>query len=256
VVAYLKDFLFEEGQARQPVKALSGGETNRLLLARLFARRSNLIVMDEPTNDLDVETLDLLVEVLGDYDGTLLLVSHDRDFLDKTVTSVVAMEGDGRVEEFPGGYTDALSQRRGPKGGARMGDKAKAEKKAGADKKAGGKGAQKSAGKSSAGKSSAGKSSAGKSSGGKRGSGGNQGKLSYKEQRELDELPGKIDKLQQAIDDLQAKLADPEFFKRDPEGYQQATQELERAQNALEKAETRWLELEERREALAQGTGS
>jgi ATP-binding cassette subfamily F protein uup len=235
VVAYLKDFLFEEGQARQPVKALSGGETNRLLLARLFARRSNLIVMDEPTNDLDVETLDLLVEVLGEYDGTLLLVSHDRDFLDKTVTSIVAMEGDGRVEEFPGGYTDALSQRRGPKGGARMGDKAKA------DKKAGGKGGQKSAGKQSS---------------GKRSSGGNQGKLSYKEQRELAELPGKIDKLQQGIDDLQVKLADPEFFKRDPDGYQQATEELQRAQNALEKAETRWLELEERREALAQGTGS
>jgi ATP-binding cassette subfamily F protein uup len=191
--------------------------------------------MDEPTNDLDVETLDLLVEVLGEYDGTLLLVSHDRDFLDKTVTSIVAMEGDGRVEEFPGGYTDALSQRRGPKGGARMGDKAKA------DKKAGGKGGQKSAGKQSS---------------GKRSSGGNQGKLSYKEQRELAELPGKIDKLQQGIDDLQVKLADPEFFKRDPDGYQQATEELQRAQNALEKAETRWLELEERREALAQGTGS
>ena len=240
VVAYLKDFLFEEGQARQPVKALSGGETNRLLLARLFARRSNLIVMDEPTNDLDVETLDLLVEVLGEYDGTLLLVSHDRDFLDKTVTSVVAMEGDGRVEEFPGGYTDALSQRRGPKGGARMGDKGKAEKKSGS------KGSQKTQGKQGP----------GKQNGGKRGAGGTQGKLSYKEQRELDELPGKIDKLQQGIDDLQARLADPEFFKRDPDGYQQATEELQRAQRALEKAETRWLELEERREALAQGTGS
>ncbi|MBK1668512.1 elongation factor 3 [Rhodovibrio sodomensis] len=237
VVAYLKDFLFEEGQARQPVKALSGGETNRLLLARLFARRSNLIVMDEPTNDLDVETLDLLVEVLGDYDGTLLLVSHDRDFLDKTVTSIVAMEGDGRVEEFPGGYTDALSQRRGPKGGARMGDKAKADKKAGGQK----------AGSQRRGDQKA---------PGKRGSGGTQGKLSYKEQRELDELPAKIEKLQQGIDELQAKLAEPDFFTRDPDGYQQATEELQRAQRALDKAETRWLELEERREALAQGTGS
>jgi ATP-binding cassette subfamily F protein uup len=227
VVAYLKDFLFEEGQARQPVKALSGGETNRLLLARLFARPSNLIVMDEPTNDLDIETLDLLVDVLGDYPGTLLLVSHDRDFLDKTVTSVVATEGDGRVEEFPGGYTDALSQRRGPQAGARVGEAAKAQKKAGAKKQPG-----------------------------KRGSGGTAGKLSYKEQRELDELPDKIDTLQQAIADLQARLNDPDYYRRDPEGYQQTTQELERAQAALDKAETRWLELEERREQLRQGAGS
>jgi ATP-binding cassette subfamily F protein uup len=167
-----------------------------------------------------------LIDVLGDYDGTLLLVSHDRDFLDKTVTSVVAMEGDGRVEEFPGGYTDALSQRRGPKGGADLGDKGKQQKKAG------------------------------KKQPDKRAAGASAGKLSYKEQKELDELPAKIDKLQQGIDQLQAKLADPDFYRRDPEGYQQTTEELQRAQRALDKAENRWLDLEERREALAQGTGS
>jgi ATP-binding cassette subfamily F protein uup len=226
VVAYLRDFLFTDGQARQPVKALSGGETNRLLLAKLFARPSNLLVMDEPTNDLDMETLDLLVEVLGDYEGTLLLVSHDRDFLDKTVTSVVAMEGDGRAEEFPGGYSDSLAQRRGPKGGAQIGGKAKADKKAGkkdkSDRPAGGAGS---------------------------------GKLSYKEKRELDELPGKIEKLQAAIDKLQAQLDDPTLYQRDPDAFQKATDELTRAHQALDKAETRWLELSERQEALEKGTG-
>ena len=229
VVAYLKDFLFSEGQVRQPVKALSGGETNRLLLAKLFARSSNLIVMDEPTNDLDVETLDLLIEVLGDYDGTLLLVSHDRDFLDKTVTSVVVMEGDGRVEEFPGGYSDTLAKRRGAKGGAQVGGKAKADKKAG--KNAAGKTEQKPRSSSA-------------------------GKLSYKEQRELAELPEKIEKLEAAIAQLQDKLADPGFYQRDPDGFQKATDELTRAQQALDKAETRWLELSERQEALRTGTGS
>jgi ATP-binding cassette subfamily F protein uup len=219
VVAYLRDFLFRDGQARQPVKALSGGETNRLLLAKLFAMPSNLIVMDEPTNDLDMETLDLLIEVLGDYNGTLLLVSHDRDFLDKTVTSVVVMEGDGEVEELPGGYTDALKQRRQTGGG---------------------------------------KAKRGKSSGkaGKRESGGageasqRAGKLSYKEQRELDQLPGQMERLQQKIETLQAQIDDPDFYQRDPDRFHEAVDALEKAQTALEKAETRWLELEERKAAL------
>jgi len=224
VVAYLKDFLFDEGQARQPVKALSGGETNRLLLATLFARPSNLVVMDEPTNDLDMDTLDLLIEVLGDYDGTLLLVSHDRDFLDKTVTSVVVMEGDGLVEEFPGGYTDSLGQRRGLAKGPAVGGAGRGARKAGA-------------GKAEKPKPSA-------------------GKLSYKEQRELAQLPEQIDRLQAKIETLEARLADPAFYQRDPARFQEATDALERARAALDKAETRWLELAERQDQLAAGGGS
>src|SRR5690606_19593300 len=111
VVAYLREFLFDERQATMPVASLSGGERARLLLARLFAQPGNLVVLDEPTNDLDMETLDLLQEVLDDFDGTLLLVSHDRDFLDRLVTDVIAVEGDGRVAEYPGGYGDYLRQR-------------------------------------------------------------------------------------------------------------------------------------------------
>src|SRR5690606_39638285 len=111
VVAYLRDFLFDDRQAMMPVASLSGGERARLLLARLFAQPGNLIVLDEPTNDLDMETLDLLQEVLDEFEGTLLLVSHDRDFLDRLVTSLIAVEGDGRVDEYSGGYSDYLRQR-------------------------------------------------------------------------------------------------------------------------------------------------
>jgi len=228
VVAYLKDFLFSEGQARQPVKSLSGGETNRLLLAKLFARPSNLIVMDEPTNDLDMETLDLLVEVLDDYNGTLLLVSHDRDFLDKTVTSVVAMEGDGVVEEFPGGYTDSLSQRR---------QRVTQTNAAGAPKNA-----RKS-------------DPSGRGGGPKGSEGTGTAKLTYKEDRELNQLPEKIERLNAKIATLQAQLDDPAFYQRDPGRYQEAARALETARAALDKAETRWLELEERREALRAETG-
>src|SRR5690606_22883227 len=114
VASYLRDFLFDASRLASPVGSLSGGERSRLLLARLFARPSNLLVLDEPTNDLDIETLDLLEEVLGDYAGTLLLVSHDRDFLDRLVTSVIAVEGDGSAAEYAGGYTDYRRQRPPP----------------------------------------------------------------------------------------------------------------------------------------------
>jgi ATP-binding cassette subfamily F protein uup len=116
VVAYLKDFLFDERQARAPVKSLSGGEKARLLLAKLMARPSNLLILDEPTNDLDVETLDLLQDILGEYDGTVLLVSHDRDFIDRVATTTVAMEGNGKATVYPGGWSDYAAQR--PKPGA------------------------------------------------------------------------------------------------------------------------------------------
>ncbi len=213
VVAYLRDFLFEDAQARQPVKSLSGGEKNRLLLARLFARPSNLLVLDEPTNDLDLETLDLLLEVLDGYKGTLLLVSHDRDFLDRLVTGVIALEGDGRVQEAVGGYGDYLKQSESAPAPDRAKGKAAAPKVE--RPRAGG------------------------------------GKLSYREQRELERLPDQIDRLTGEITELEGRLADPGVYGRDPAAFEAAAARLEAARSERETAEARWLELEEKREALA-----
>ena len=218
VVSYLTDFLFAESQARQPVKSLSGGEKNRLLLARLFARPSNLLVLDEPTNDLDMETLDLLLEVLDGYDGTLLLVSHDRDFLDRLVTGIFAVEGDGQVGDYVGGYSDYLAQR--PASDAMPESKpapAKAKTKAVAAPPR------------------------------------RAAKLSYKEARELDGLPAAIERLNGVIAKLEERLAEPDFYKRDRSGFEQATAELAAARQDLGAAEERWLALEERRERLAAG---
>jgi ATP-binding cassette subfamily F protein uup len=213
VVAYLRDFLFEDSQARQPVKSLSGGERNRLLLARLFARPSNLLVLDEPTNDLDLETLDLLLEVLDGYRGTLLLVSHDRDFLDRLVTGVIALEGDGRAQEAVGGYGDYLKQF--PSTATPPDEKAKAATPKAARARATG------------------------------------GKLSYREQRELALLPGRIEQLTAEVAELEGRLADPGLYGRDPAAFEAAAERLEAARAELEAAEARWLELEEKREALS-----
>ena len=212
VVSYLKDFLFEEGQARQPVKALSGGEKARLLLARLFARPGNLLVLDEPTNDLDMETLDLLQEVLDDYEGTLILVSHDRDFLDRLVTGVIAMEGGGRILEVPGGYSDYRQTAQTERQEAR-----RARPKPANDSRP-----------------------------------RSPRKLSYKDQRELDGLPERIEALTAEVSDLEGRLADPELFGRDPEGFARLSDTLARKRGALAAAEERWLELESAREALAE----
>ena len=216
VVSYLKDFLFEEGQARQPVKALSGGEKARLLLARLFARPSNLLVLDEPTNDLDMETLDLLQEVLDDYEGTLILVSHDRDFLDRLVTGVIAMEGGGRTLEVPGGYSDYRRHHRQAVQTERQ-DAKRARPKPANDSRP-----------------------------------RSPRKLSYKNQRELDALPEQIEALTAEVCDLEDRLADPELFGRDPEGFARLSDTLARKRGALAAAEERWLELESAREALAE----
>ncbi len=214
VIAYLKDFLFDERQARGPVKALSGGETARLLLARIMARPSNLLVLDEPTNDLDVETLDLLQELVGDFDGTVLLVSHDRDFLDRIATTTIAMEGDGRATMFAGGWSDYRAQR-GP--AAPTPDDQK-PRRAGA-KPAADKAEPK--------------------------------KLGFRQQRRLDELPGEIDRLTAEIAKLETFLADPDLYAASPQKFAKATDALAERQGALEAAETEWLELEELREALA-----
>ena len=212
VVSYMRDFLFEDAQAKSPVGSLSGGERNRLLLAIALAKPSNLLVLDEPTNDLDIETLDLLQETLGDYDGTVLVVSHDRDFLDRVATTTWALEGDGKVGEYVGGYSDYRRQRAETLAAARPApEKAKPQREA----------PRKVA------------------------------KLSYKDQREWEQIPAKLEALDAEQVKVEAQLADPKLFTRDPAAFQSATDRL--AAIAVERAaaEDRWLELELMREALS-----
>lgn len=220
VVTYLREYLFNEAQALQPVSSLSGGERARLLLARLFARPSRLIVLDEPTNDLDMETLDLLEEVLDAYDGTLLLVSHDRDFLDRLASGIIAFEAPGEVGDYPGGYSDYRRQRRAGSDDSKT--TAKASVKTGT--KTGGNSKPPAA----------------------RGS----AKLSYKDQRELDGLPDEIDRLTTEIAGLDESLAAADFFQKDPKGFAAAADRLAACRQSLEQAEERWLELEELKERL------
>ena len=211
IIGYLQDFLFEPARCRQPVKALSGGERNRLLLARLFTRPFNLLVMDEPTNDLDADTLDLLEEQLMQYQGTLLLVSHDREFVDNVVTSTLVFE-QGEVNEYVGGYQDWLRQRAKPAGksAGEQSDKKVAAKLAPATPSA---------------------------ASGKK-------KLSYKEQTELKELPLLIEKLEAEIDQLQKAMSAADFFKGDPAQVASTTATLADKEQALENAFNRWSELE------------
>jgi ATP-binding cassette subfamily F protein uup len=214
VSGYLRDFLFPAERLRAPVSMLSGGERNRLLLARLFARPSNLLVMDEPTNDLDAETLELLEEMVANYAGTLLLVSHDRAFLDNVVTSTLVFEGGGQVNEYVGGYSDWLRQR---KTAAAAAAPSAAETAASAPVP----GAPQSATAR-----------------------GKPRRLSYKEQRELEAMPEKIQNLEAEQLELQAQIADPALFKTDPARATSALQRLQRLTAELEAAYTRWDALE------------
>mmetsp|Transcript_27882 Transcript_27882/g.52090 ORF Transcript_27882/g.52090 Transcript_27882/m.52090 type:complete len:603 (+) Transcript_27882:1415-3223(+) len=212
VVGYLKEFLFDEAQARAPVRSLSGGEKARLLLAKIMARQSNLLVLDEPTNDLDVETLDLMQDLIGQYDGTVLLVSHDRDFLDRVAVTTIAMEGDGKATTYAGGWSDYRSQRR-------KDEKAEVKAKSvasGAKLKS--KAAQKTA-------------------------------LSFTEKHRLDALPAEMTRLEAEIAKLEELLSDPDLFTAQPVKFQKATDALVERHEKLQSAEEEWLELAEKAEA-------
>jgi len=217
VIGYMKDFLFKPEQARTPVKALSGGERGRLLLAKALAQPSNLMVLDEPTNDLDLETLDLLQEMLAAYPGTLILVSHDRDFLDRTVTSVIAFEGDGKWIEYAGGYSDMVAQRAaGSSAPARVAPPApKAKRPAPA-----------------------------------RAPSEPRRRLSPTEQHVLKTAPARIDALHEEIRRLEGLLADATFYTRDREGFAAAGERLAKVQTELAAAEEEWFRLELLREEV------
>jgi ATP-binding cassette subfamily F protein uup len=216
VIGYLEDFLFAPQRARSPVKSLSGGERNRLLLARLFARPANVLVLDEPTNDLDIETLELLEALLQDYSGTVFLVSHDRAFLDNVVTQTIASEGDGQWKEYVGGYSDWLRQR--PAGGtvrfdATGGPDAKPASRVGAGDTAKVKSAERK-------------------------------KLSFKEQRELEQLPDRIAALEAEQGVLQGRLGDPAFYQGPAEAVRQLQARLAAVDAEIEAALIRWEALE------------
>jgi ATP-binding cassette subfamily F protein uup len=210
VVGYLKDFLFDERQARAPVRSLSGGEKARLLLAKLMARESNLLILDEPTNDLDVETLDLLQDILGDYDGTVLLVSHDRDFIDRVATQTVAMEGAGRVTVYPGGWSDYQAQR------PTLDDIPEKTTKTTPKNENLNQSVKKADG------------------------------LSFTERKRLEALPAVIDKLESEIAKLAELLETPDLFTKEPVKFRKASEMLAERQTALAAAEDEWLALEER----------
>ncbi len=206
IMGYLQDFLFSPERAHTPVRALSGGERNRLLLAKLFTQPSNLLVLDEPTNDLDIETLELLEELVSQYEGTILLVSHDRAFINNIVTSSIVFEGNGQVEEYVGGYDDWLRQRSETNQATTKQDSApkKEDQKANKQKK----------------------------------------KLSYKEQRELETLPQQIETLENKLEELHTALSDPKIYQESSDKVSRLKQQSEQTEKELENAFTRWEELE------------
>jgi ATP-binding cassette subfamily F protein uup len=254
VSSYLRDFLFPPERLHAPISMLSGGERNRLLLARLFAKPSNLLVMDEPTNDLDAETLELLEEMVANYSGTLLLVSHDRAFIDNVVTSTLVFEGEGRLNEYVGGYTDWLRQRRAgaasAKSGAKPSDKRAGSRTAAALAPAPARAAAPVPGapRPGAPKPGAPKPGAPKPGAPVAGSptpgAAKPRKLSYKDQRELDGMPELIQRLEGEQGELIAKIADPALFRRSPADATAAAQRLQAVEKELEVAFARWEALE------------
>ena len=219
VVSYMKDFLFKAENARTPVRELSGGERARLILARVLSRAANLLVLDEPTNDLDMETLDLLQELVAGFAGTVILVSHDRDFLDRTVTSTIAPEGNGKWVEYAGGYADMLAQR-GSKQFERRA--ARTVETAASDTPGDPAPAVRQSSK----------------------------KLSYKQKFALETLPKRMEEASTRIASFEAKLADPTLFAKDPKAFEKTAAELDRERNGLSAMEEEWLELEMLREEI------
>ncbi|MDP2295538.1 MAG: ATP-binding cassette domain-containing protein [Pseudolabrys sp.] len=220
VIGYMRDFLFGPEQARTPLGKLSGGERGRLMLAQALAKPSNLLVLDEPTNDLDMETLDVLEDVIGDYPGTVILISHDRDFLDRLVSGVIVPEGDGRWTEYAGGYSDMLIQR---------GEDLKREQPASEAKKDAPKALISTIAPAP------------------------KQKMTFKHKHALETLPKTIATLQAKANDLQSKLADPKLYQRDRSGFEKITTDLGETQRKLAAAEEQWLELEMMREEMAGG---
>jgi len=208
VQGYLKEFLFDPGLVDTPIAALSGGERSRLLLAREFARKSNLLVLDEPTNDLDLETLDLLQEVIADYEGTVLIVSHDRDFLDRTVTVTLGLDGSGKVDIVAGGYEDWEAKRAKPTAPTTRKPAAAATPPTPPEPP-------------------------------------RRTKLSYKDQRDYDLLPARIEELEAEIAKGEHALSDPDLYQRDPARFAQFTGLLDKLRAEKHAAEERWLALAE-----------
>jgi len=215
IKGYLKEFLFDPSLTEAPVGSLSGGERSRLLLAREFAREANLLVLDEPTNDLDLETLDLLQEVIADYEGTVLIVSHDRDFLDRTVTITLGLDGSGKVDVVAGGYEDWV-RKRYEQHRANSSAKASAQPKPAAAARAA----------------------------------PTSRKLTYKDQRDYDRLPGEIERLEAEVASDEAKLSDPDLYTREPQRFAELTERIARNRAEIEAAELRWLEVAEMADAL------
>jgi ATP-binding cassette subfamily F protein uup len=219
VIGYMKDFLFSAEQARTPLGKLSGGERGRLMLAQALAKPSNLLILDEPTNDLDMETLDVLEDMIGDYAGTVLLISHDRDFLDRLVGGVIVPEGNGKWTEYAGGYSDMLAQR-----GADLSRAAVVATPSKPDKASATAPADAAAPKR---------------------------RMTFKDKHALETLPATLAGLNARAAELQTRLDDPQFYLRDRDGFEKVTRDLAETQRKLAAAEQRWLELELLREELA-----
>jgi len=217
VVAYLKDFLFKPEQAQCPVSALSGGEKNRLMLAVALAKPSNFLILDEPTNDLDMDTLDLLQEVLSEYEGTILIVSHDRDFLDKVATSLIYMKGDGKISEFVGSYSELLEKEKSnsmPEKTRQAANKPTVKQEKETPQK-------------------------------------NKTKLSYNEKRLLEVLPERIAESEKRIEEIESLLSDSNLYLNDENMFNSLSQELQSLKKQVDDDETKWLEINEIAEGLS-----